>query len=414
MHSETKSQSTSGGAAVRQASTTLTWFALRAASQFGLVLLLSRHLGSAGYGIFVTAMAVASFFVPFAGLGLQAILLREGARNPSLLATHLWHCIRIVALATPIAVGFGVAYLLFVLPDDVALPKSAMLAALCVEVAALSIGELVARAEQARERMGRYGLLNTAVSLLRLTILMLLAATDAVTVEIWLWACAVSGLLYLLGCLAYARIMFPARLKPIKVDMRRWLKQSLPFAWGALSLRLQAEYNKPQLARISFESSGVFNVAQRGMDMLNLPVIALQEALWARFYRTDSSRARWRIWALLLGMALAVALACLLLAPGIPKLVGSDYLLAADVLRLMAGLPLLQCVRSLLTVQLTHVHRTAAVGYAYMAGAISSVLLTTWLVQSSGLIGAVTAFYAVEAIIISILAASIYLKKKAI
>ena len=34
-------------------------------------------------------MAIATFFAPLAGLGGQALLLRDGARNPQDLAAHL-------------------------------------------------------------------------------------------------------------------------------------------------------------------------------------------------------------------------------------------------------------------------------------------------------------------------------------
>lgn len=72
------------------------WLLLRAAAQALTVLLLARWLGASGYGEFVAALAVASFFTPLAGLGLGAVLLMRGARAPEHLpalsaqATRLW------------------------------------------------------------------------------------------------------------------------------------------------------------------------------------------------------------------------------------------------------------------------------------------------------------------------------------
>ncbi|MGC8808477.1 MAG: hypothetical protein ACP5QB_13265, partial [Thiomonas sp.] len=58
------------GAYARDGARIFGWLLLRAAAQAATVLLLARWLGAGGYGAFVAALAIASFFTPLAGLGL--------------------------------------------------------------------------------------------------------------------------------------------------------------------------------------------------------------------------------------------------------------------------------------------------------------------------------------------------------
>ena len=71
-----------------------------------LLIYVARILGAEGYGIFSYAVGLAAFFTAFSDIGINAMLTREGTRNPKAMPEYL---------ATALAIKVGLLIILNVL-----------------------------------------------------------------------------------------------------------------------------------------------------------------------------------------------------------------------------------------------------------------------------------------------------------
>lgn len=383
------------GRYARDSLLTFFWLGARAVAQAVLVLLLARWLRAEGYGQFVATLAVVSFFTPLAGLGLHGVLLRDIARTPEsgpqLLAQALTLWWRSALVCSLVAAALAGA----VLPES--LPWWTIAALAFGEVFSSSGVELLARVEQAHHRLGRFAALLFALIAGRLLALLLYAAYAHPGVAGWMLAYAVASLTMLGGALAWAR---PVRARgPIP-----WLnlaREGWPFAVGALSFRLQGEFNKPVLAHIGFAEAGYFGIAQRVVDLASLPLIALQEALWPRVYAAENPRRRLAVvGAVLLAMALLGGLGILLAAPWLPLLLGSGYEATAQLLGQLAFLPFLQVMRNLGIASMVACGHAQLLTRIYLMSMLGGTVATSLLIWHLELVGAVIAAYATEVVAI--------------
>ena len=380
------------------------WLLLRAVAQAAVVVLLARLLGVEGYGLFVTALAVSGFFSPVAGLGLSGLLLRDGACEPEGLPRNLGMALSLWWPAALVSSLAATALLAWSLPSRI--PLAALAAFALAEIGAASFLELAARVEQARHRVGAFGAIQAGMILARLAALLLYAALGAVAPVGWLWVYAASSAIY---AVFLARRLVAGH-RPVWPQKRDWrmARESFPFTIGALSFRLQAEFNKPLLARASYGQAGSFGVAQRAIDLASLPLQALQEALWPRLYSgRHSARQLWLVGAVLFAAALLGGGVLVLLAPWIARLLGAGFEATTRLVMLLALLPALQLVRNLLNVVVAQQRRQSVLTAIYLASGAAGILLNLWLVPTAGLHGAVAASYLVEAVLLALLMAVI-------
>jgi len=376
----------------------LGWLLLRAASQAVMVLILARLLGAAGYGQFVTVLAVASFFTPLAGLGLQGVLLRDGARTPRLLPEQIGAALDLWWRSTAVFGLAGVAVALWVLPANASVP--AVAGFVVAEVASSSLVELIARVEQSQHLANRFGAILTGLTLARLTGLAGYAFFFKANVSGWMGVYAAASLGYATALYIW---LFATR-RPLRPRRTRWVlvREGMPFAVGALSMRLQAEFNKPVLAQLGYAQAGNYSAAQRVVDLASLPLLAMQEALWSRLYASADPRRRMvKTGGALVTLALLGGVILTLSAPLLPTVLGPGFEHTAVVLVWLAWLPTVQAVRNLANVYLVATHRAHVLTGTYVTGGIASMLLTTVLVAVHGMAGAVAAAYLTEVAILT-------------
>ncbi len=376
------------------------WLLLRAIAQAAMVLVLARLLGAEGYGLFVSVLVVAGFFVPLAGLGLGGLLLRDGAQDPDGLAQRLGIAVSIwwpAALAfTPIAV-FATAW---AMPSSI--PLSAVAALVFSEIVSTSFVELAARVEQSQQRVRVFGGLVAGLAVTRLSGLLVYSILQQPDAVGWMWVYAASSLLYT-AAVAWRLLV---QYRPVLASRRNWAMvwEGMPFTVGALSLRLQAEFNKPMLAQSSYGDAGNFSVAQRVVDLTSLPLQAMQEAFWPRFYTgTYPHRRMWIIAVALVVLALVGGALLVLVAHWVPLLLGPSFEVTANLLVWLAWLPALQVVRNLMITPLIARGMQANLTWVYLAGGISGIILNTLLVPRFGLTGAIWSLYCSDIIALLIL-----------
>lgn len=372
------------------------WLLLRAAAQAASVLMLAHWLGASGYGAFVAALAVASFFTPLAGLGLGGALLLRGARAPRQLPALQARAAGIWAASAAVFTVLATAAMVWSLPAGQ--PLWALVALAAAEVAGASWVELQARSAQALQQPHRFGAIQAGLPLIRLFALAAIISLAPPSPAVWMLAYAAASLLYVGGLALGRAAAQPAPPHaPPTADARTLLHDGLPFAGGAVALRLQAEFNKPVLAHLGYAQAGTFSVAQRVVELATLPLVALQEALWPRIYASDDPNTRLRrSGALLVLLSLASGALLAASAPLLPWLLGESYAPAAQAMAALALLPAVQMVRNLGNAWLIANVSSTALYAVYAASALAGVVLALLLVPQFEVSGAVWALYGSE------------------
>ncbi|MFT4177983.1 MAG: oligosaccharide flippase family protein [Thermomonas sp.] len=370
------------------------WFFLRAAAQALAILFLAKVLGTTDYGAFVAVLAISGISASIAGLGLPSVVLRDGARQPAELRVLLgralcvwWRSVLVFSLATLLLAKM-------VLPP-IAAPWFAIAGMIFAEIVSVSLVELLGRAFQAQQKTRVYGVMQAGLPLARLLALAAIWVSSHNDLENWLHAYTAASLGYMavVSWLTYRHIGW----KPSAQRMWAMIREGIPFTAGGVSARVQAEYNKPLLAQVAFAHAGNFNIAQRAVDLVSLPILALQEALWPKLYADTDHRRRLLIAGIvLILMSVIGAVAVIAIANLIPTILGEEFRAASELMVWLALLPLLAVLRALGNFQLIASGRTYLLTRIYLIGGIAGVVFSTILIPSYGLLGAAWACYAAE------------------
>jgi O-antigen/teichoic acid export membrane protein len=389
---------------LRDSSHVFAWMLARAAALAALLVGTSRLLGAAGYGQFIATVAVAALMAPLAGAGLGGLLLREGIRRPAELDDLTRSALRTWAATIAIVAPAGAALAWALLPSG--LPWLAVLFVIIAEVIASSLTELLARVQQARRSLGAYGRITAGLSVLRATLLLPYALLAKPDLAAWLCLYGGVGLAYA-GLIA--RIYWPR--SPQRCEAALNALGGLPFSFNALSIRLQAEFNKPVLAKASFERAGNFSAAQRFVETATLPLQALQEALWPHLYADRNPLSKLRTFgAVLLGVALLGGVMLTQLSGWIPLILGPEFLPAVEALKMLAWLPAVQLLRGLINFVVIHSDKVPVIGWAAAVGGVVSVISVSLCVPRWGMAGAAFSSYATEVAMMATLLAGLWFK----
>lgn len=387
---------------------------LRAVAQAGLFLIVARLLGSEGYGAFSAALALAGAWGCFAGLGGQAILVRDVARDPARFAQSFGASLVLLGLSL---VPLGTFYLLsafWLLPE---LPWPMVAGVGLGELVFLPFTLLVACAYQGFERMGRSARMQLAPVLARLmgaALLPVLAWRSGAGAQLLLWW---AGLYAAASGLAAGYVAFRLRRDlggPVwagRPSLKAHLRAGVPFAFLGGAHKLYVDADKFLLAGLStLEAAGLYSAGYRFVDLALLPLLSLLTAAAPRHFRAGAqgtSHAVKGIAPLVLpafGYCLAVGVGLSLLAPLLLSLLGHEYEGAVAVVRWLAWLPLVSLPRLLLQRVLGTSDAQKLGMMAVMAGAVVNVVLTLWWIPLWGWQGAAMATYAAEGFMIVVLA----------
>lgn len=374
----------------------LGWMLLRTSTQVATIILLTNILGVVGYGKIVSILAVTAFLVPFIGLGLSNILLRNGARDPENLPAYFrralfWWAVTLFPVTLLSIILFEI-----LLPDG--LPRFAVYAVITVELWVASLTELCARYRQAAHKISSYGAITAGLPIIRLLSLCVLLIFQMNTVEFVLWLYVVSGLVYLLMLSRLLRLNSDTSTKKHETMP---VMSGLPLSLSAFAMRLQGEFNKPILAQTGFELAGSYNAAQRAIDLAALPLQAIQESLWPYMYAHANPRQIFRMAAFLLSIvAIMGAVSIWFAAPLIPIILGHDFDDAINIARYLVLLPLLQSFRALANFQVIQRNLMKLIGWSCAAGAFVGVIGVSFLVPKHGVLGAVISAYLSEVVMV--------------
>lgn len=376
------------------------WLAVRTLAQTVLFVLVARTLGADGYGSLIAVMAIAGIF-SFAGMGATAVLVREGSRQPERVPELTGDLLRLWLVSTPVLSVLAVLTNLLVLGDI--LPLSAILAIVIAEVVCHTAVDAIGRIYQCQDDVARMGLISGGLIIARLVAFAVLMPLLDWTPASWAWGYCISSALYL-ACLALFEsrgLRWPA---PSTRPLRHIAGAGLPFAFSYAAHKVQAEINKPMLARItSTADAGALSAAQRFTDLLLLPVLAMLETLAPRSYRAAHPMATTFTLGLIpLAIAGAGGAALAASAHWVPWIVGSSFDGAVSAVLMLAALPAVQVFRWLLGTVMTALDLHRYFFVVHGAGSFTSVLLIAALAPVFGLTGTIVAAYGTEVVLIAI------------
>jgi O-antigen/teichoic acid export membrane protein len=308
----------------------------RAVLQAIYFILIARAIGPSEYGIFVSIMALVGILSPYASWGSGNILVKYTSRDPSLFGKY-WGA----AIATTIMSSFVLALVAIVLTKAILPASFNFWFVLNIALAELLFARLVyisAQAFQAFERLDITAQIYILFSAARLLCTMLfINAPVPFTAKSWAYFYLGSTILSVLPVLFWVyRILGWGKISLL--PMIPEMKEGFYFSLGFSSQGFYNDVDKTLLARISGnEVSGIYSVAYRMIDVAFVPVSALLNSTYARFFQHGQSGViktkKFAIKLLPIGLGYTILAAIILfyLSPFIPKIIGEKYTETTDV-----------------------------------------------------------------------------------
>jgi O-antigen/teichoic acid export membrane protein len=355
--------------------------------------IIARCLGPKEYGGFIAVAAMASMISPFVGIGTGSLLVKNVSREPGLFAECWGNC-----LAATAASGIALDVLTILLASAF-LPKHITLLAIALictaDMVLVRFLDMAVWAFQAFERLSVNAHLNVLISFLRLIGVIVLALwVRHPTVLAW-------SVVYFgasLGSSIAAIVWVTASLGKPTLNLRRLASEWSEGSYFAVSTAAATIYNdidKTMVARLStLEATGIYGAAYRLIDVAFIPIRALLNAAYPRFFRSGAKS--WRSafgygrqlfqttwpYALLVSIGLAIG------APVVPKILGPAYANVTEALRWLSPLPLLKTFQFFIADSLTGAGYQRRRTIAQVSVAVFNVLINLWAIPLYGWRGA--------------------------
>lgn len=319
-------------------------------ASLGNFVLLARLLGPAEYGEVAAAWALVLIVAPVAALGSHRLVIRDVSSDGRPPAAALGAGLMTNLLGSVVAAAALLLLLPVLLPQ---VPRTLVAALVVADVLAAGASACLTSLCFSTERARSAAVVATGVNAAKLTAVLVFAVVDGDNPVVWalLYAGFAAGSTVLQ--LAWAVRTF-GRVTVQDYRLRTRVAQGFPFSVGFAASLLQKDVDKPLLVRAGYaEEAGVYSVAYRLASIVLLPVLAVQQVFYPRFFeagsrdglRGSSALAR-KVAVPLLSYAAVAGVLLVLVAPLVPLVIGEEYREAATVLALLAPLPLLRVAQS--------------------------------------------------------------------
>jgi O-antigen/teichoic acid export membrane protein len=313
-------------------------------------IVIARQLGSMGYGIFASVLAIVAILGPFATWGWGDLLIKHVSRDRTVFQAYWGQTLYVALISGGVlcVVALVATWLIF----GSAIPRAL---ALCVAVSDLicfRIVTLCGNAYQAHERLGRTAGLQLAVSVGRLcaAALMMLVVGNRTPSQWGVLYCASTAAVALAAVgLVTKELGRPHFGLPIR---RADLIEGLHFSVSLSSATIYNDVDKTMLGRLgSFGAVGIYSAAYRLIDAAFLPVRSLLFATYASFFQQGKhgiaatlALAR-RLLMPSLGYAFVASGLLFAIAPIVGAILGHDFVDSVSAVRFLAAIPLLRSIQ---------------------------------------------------------------------
>lgn len=308
----------------------LFWQLFRAATLAAYLLLLTKTLGAASYGLLSGPLSLAVVFGGFSGGGAGLMLLRDAARDATQQHSAWSRYLGAAIISMPLGLlGYGLAVALLV-PGQV--PLSIWLPLGLAEVVVVPCISASALAFQSVESLGWSGAVMAVPAVARL------AAAAGTALSGWQQPLQCYVLLHLAGALAaggFAAVALWRRLDlawTISWPMARWWRQCGSYSLMYFVANASVDVDKSLALRNGGAVvAGRYGAGYRIASILSLPAVALIQSVLPRLLRQDEAAVRQRgrllarVTLAILGYSLVAALVLATAAGSVVGLLGSSY-----------------------------------------------------------------------------------------
>lgn len=394
---------------------------LRTVLQGGVFIIVASNLGITDYGAYVAVLALSVALGNLSGLGVNTVMLRHVASNPSDFSTEWGKTLASIGLTLPpliitlLSVGF------FLLPQEISTAVILMVGVseLCFSPLAIA-GLSAAQAHNDTINTARFIIVPAIPRFIASTLLLIPEASTEITDPLLFWAILHSaassisaGYILWTAHHVFGKPSLPSQLTCVFSAIR-----SGTLFWGANVIgKVYSDTDKIMLARLaSLTDAGAYSAAHRIIEFALIPINSLVIASTSDFFRAGKNS----------GGALAIARSvitiplafCLAIAPIIyisadliPALIGESYAAAILPLKLLALLPAISLPRLLLQAVLAAEYMAKQVLAALGCGTLIVITLNFLLIPSLGWQAPIIATYSAE-IIMTALMGFIYFKRR--
>jgi O-antigen/teichoic acid export membrane protein len=338
------------------------WMLLGHASRVGLqaayFVLAARILGAQGLGVFSGALALAKILAPFSAWSSDEVLVRRVSQEDDAYPEALGNALLIIAVSGTLFTLAAGAISHWLFAGKVSLAVVALIGS--AELVFYRLQMLVRRAFQAYERLNVTAVFKAAPSVTLLAAIIGFYFTSPThDVEVWGWW--YFGAMLVVAAIG-AVVMFRELGRPVFAPRAAWrqLYEGFFFALSEACKTTYTDADKILLLRlVSREVAGVYKAGYRILSVLMIPVLALMDAAYARFFRTGVHGVRgsygfaMRLMPLTVIYASVVAAGLYLAAPLMPMVLGKGYEETVSVVRWLAPILVIQAVSYLLMQTLT-------------------------------------------------------------
>jgi O-antigen/teichoic acid export membrane protein len=377
--------------------------ALRAAMQAAYLILLSRWMGPADYGVFAGSVAAAVLLAPLSGWGMPYLLSDRVARSHAS-ASWMWPSALVQTIVSGIALGAPVVLATLAMRRSVG--PSGMLLLVASELVAVPVMQAASTLLLAMER-GAVGSVVICFSpIARLLLVVVFLATGGTLTPF-----AAVGL-HFVGTIAGAattmlvvrRIVGPASWRS-RAPLFQTARSGTHYAVGSLVGSSYMEVDKLLLLQlVGAAPAGLYTTAFRVAAVFAIPVAALTNNALPRLFAADHPGAWRRVY-----KAVAIAGGCygvaatimaFGLAPAMPLIFGSAFLPASGYLLLLAPWPLLYALHQVAATGLTSRGRQGLRVAIETTGLLAVVVLDLLLLPRIGPKAAPWVLVATEAFLV--------------
>jgi O-antigen/teichoic acid export membrane protein len=370
--------------------------------QAAYFIIIARVLGAENYGSFVGVTSLASLIFPFIALGIDNVLVKEVAVNRQVFSSHWGNTLLVLVVNSVLVTVILLLISPLIFPDNISLLTIALL--LIADLFCLGLLEASSKAFRAVDLMSKTAILVVFNTVSKLIAALCLVAffqpiNTSKNIGINSWA-----FLYCLSSIVVSLISFIAvnkmagkptlNLSRIKSDVGL----GIYFAIGLSASNINNDVDKTMLASMAtLEATGIYGSAYRFISIGNVPVGALFNATYPRFFQQGVKGLKncfsfaKKLLPVLVGYGIVSFLAYQIFAPLIPKILGAEYANAISTLRWLAILPATSGLQLLAADTLTGAGYQRVRSIIQVIAAIMNIVLNLWLIPIKGLYGAIWA-----------------------
>jgi len=369
---------------------------LRTVVQVVYFVLLARVLGPKEYGALSSALAIVYIFVPYATWGAGDILVKNVSRNRKTFGEFWGSALLSILIFGSVFFILALFCYSLLLADKVSIVPVVLL---CLsELFFLRIIDTTIQAYQAFELMSRTALVQFVFGLIRLLFtLFFVGFVDNHSVTTWSVLYMTSTITSAMFCLLIVRREL-GEARFVFSHIRNNLREGFYFCLSPSSQSIYNDFDKSILPKyVSLGITGNYSAAYKIIDALCVPLKALLQTFYARFFiKGADGVAAGRKFALkllpvfFLYSVFAISF-LVIFARYIPVLFGDSYKDAINIILLLSPVILFRAIHSLGADALTGVGMQAKRSLIQVSVAILNAALCLILIPMNGWVGAARA-----------------------